>query len=268
VDPLDPLRLRRMLPARLRAGRRIEVLARVDSTNDALRRRLAEGRAGDGEVLAAEVQVGGRGRRARDWWSGPPGANLAVSVLLQPPPRPPEAVGVAAAVAAARALQPWTGEPLALRWPNDLLLGGRKLGGFLAEMPAAGSGPAAILGFGLNVHAAPPDEGLRTPAIGLDEAAGPGAPPRDRTRILALWLLGLDRELLRLERSGPASLEERFLAGLRRWAPRGVRPRDGGGPAGPLVEFSVSRGLTWGPEGARVTRPPGLVPPLEPLPPA
>ncbi|TAH36756.1 MAG: biotin--[acetyl-CoA-carboxylase] ligase [Planctomycetota bacterium] len=262
ADPLRAEELQRRLPARRALARRIEVLAECTSTSDALRERLAQDGSVDGLLLAAEHQTGGRGRRERDWWSGPPAANLAVSLAIAPT-RPPEALGLLAACALCAALAPWTAAPAAIKWPNDILIHGAKVAGLLAELPAA-QPPLAILGLGVNVHAAPPAGRAAYAATCLDAHA---RRPIARTDLLAHWLLQLERRLAVFDRSGPEPLEAEFLRRLRAWAPLGVRAHPPGTPAGPLLQFSVSRGLTWGTPDAPATRPLGLIPALEPLPP-
>lgn len=266
----DPLRVERLLarlPARRRLARRVEVAATCASTQDELRARLERDgiSACDGCLLAAEHQTGGRGRTARDWWSGPPCSNLAVTLGLAAPPHPPEALGLLAACALAAALRPWVGSAVAMRWPNDVLLAGRKVAGLLAELPAgAADAPScALLGVGVNVRAAPPPEALARGAAATSVVEHARRPVR-RGDLLALWLVHLERRLEAYEQAGPMELEGEFLALLRAWAPHGVRAA-GGGPAGPVLEFSVSRGLTWGPRDGAVTRPLGSIPALEPL---
>ena len=270
LDPLRPAELVRRLAARRRLAREVRILAACPSTSDLLKAALAETPPPpDGLLLAAESQTGGRGRRARDWWSGPPASNLAVSLLVDPPPHPGETLGLLAACALAAALRPWTEARIALKWPNDLLLDGAKIAGVLVEMPA-GAGKAAILGMGVNVHAAPPAAAAAGPVTCLADRS---ARLPDRTVILAAWLWEFEMRLARLAAEGPQRLEGEFLELLRAWAPHGVRMREASGSqspdvAGPVLEFSVSQGLTWGPKTAPITRPLGWIPALEPLPPA
>ena len=275
---LNRERLLRSLPLRRRLATRIEIVEECASTSDALRQRLDRDGAAAcaGLLLAAEHQSGGRGRSARDWWSGPPRSNLAVSLAVAPPPEPTVAGGLLAACALARALRPWTGATVALKWPNDLLLDGAKVAGVLAEAPARAGAetPCLLLGLGVNVLAAPPPEVAPYPTTALvEQAPGPAGGraerrrPPDRTALLASWLWELEKRLLRFERGGPRSLETEFLALLLRWAPGGVRAVGGDRPLpdGPLRDFSLEHGLTWGPESAPATCPLGWLPSLEAL---
>ncbi|RMH02279.1 MAG: biotin--[acetyl-CoA-carboxylase] ligase [Planctomycetota bacterium] len=257
-------RLRAALPAAGRILRRIEVLAACASTSDELRRRLSgdEAAAANGLVLVARTQTGGRGRRARDWWSGPPDTNLHLSLAL-PPPEPAEAGGLLAACAAAAAAEAAARRPAALKWPNDVLIAGRKVGGILSELPAASV--CLVIGIGLNVGAAPPAAAAAAPAACLAEFAGR---PLDPAAVLADLLAGLEERWCDYLDRGPDRLEEEFLLRLRRWAPFGVEAPDRPDlPRGPLLEFSVRRGLSWGGNEFRTTLAAGRLPALRPLPP-
>jgi BirA family biotin operon repressor/biotin-[acetyl-CoA-carboxylase] ligase len=122
-------------------------LAVADSTNQYALDQAREG-AADGLVVVADHQRAGRGRLGRTW-SAPPGASLLVSVLLRPelPPDDRHLVVMAAAVAMADAVAATTGVEAELKWPNDLLVGARKLAGILAEA----SGDAVVVGIGVNL---------------------------------------------------------------------------------------------------------------------
>jgi BirA family transcriptional regulator, biotin operon repressor / biotin---[acetyl-CoA-carboxylase] ligase len=129
----------------------VEVVEESPSTNGALAARAREG-APEGLVLVTEHQTAGRGRLDRTWVT-PPRAALTFSVLLRPAvddrrwPWLPLLTGVAV-VEAVRAAG---GPPCSLKWPNDVLAGGRKVAGLLAERVEGGGAPAAVLGIGLNV---------------------------------------------------------------------------------------------------------------------
>lgn len=96
-----------------------------------------------GSVVVADHQTAGRGRLARQW-EAPPGSALLASFVLEPHPLLSLAAGVAAAVAC--------GPDVRLKWPNDLMLRGRKLGGILVEVGAG----KAVVGIGINLTSAPP----------------------------------------------------------------------------------------------------------------
>ena len=141
----------------------------IDSTNlEALR--LRRGGAPAGTVVVADTQTAGRGRLGRRW-DDVPGRCLLMSVLLEAPARAPGMLTAAAALAAAEAVEGLAGVRVALKWPNDLLVDGRKLAGVLAEGPAGG--PPAV-GIGTNVNGAPanlPPE-LRGRATFISHEAG------------------------------------------------------------------------------------------------
>jgi BirA family biotin operon repressor/biotin-[acetyl-CoA-carboxylase] ligase len=161
----------------------IESFPSIDSTNRLVTDRAAGG-APEGLVVTAEVQTAGRGRLDRSW-EAEAGSALLVSVLVRPADLPVSRwflVGVAAGVAAREACQQVGGFVPDLKWPNDLLVGERKLAGILAEA----TGTAAVVGMGLNVHGAPPG------AAWADQAAGRRL---DRAALLAAWLRGFDRRL-------------------------------------------------------------------------
>lgn len=131
---------------------------RIDSTNEEARRLLREG-AEAGTVVWARTQDRGRGRRGRCWVS-PPG-NLYCSILLRPdcPPVQAAQLGFVAALALGDAVGPGLPDPGALRfkWPNDVLIGGRKCAGILLESEMGKEGRAAwvVIGIGVNIRSAP-----------------------------------------------------------------------------------------------------------------
>ncbi|MBI3525488.1 MAG: biotin--[acetyl-CoA-carboxylase] ligase [Betaproteobacteria bacterium] len=129
----------------------VDVVAECDSTNSRLLA-LAEAGAAAGSVLAAERQTAGRGRRGREWLSAS-GDSLTFSLLWRFPPRLPlSGLSLAVGVALARALDSLDIPGVALKWPNDVLLNGRKLAGVLIEMaPGARSG-AVVIGVGMNLR--------------------------------------------------------------------------------------------------------------------
>ena len=120
--------------------------------------RLAEDGAEEGMVVVAEVQTAGRGRFGRTWVS--PAGNLWVSVLLRPTVDSLRWLSVLAGVASARAIAATTGLDVTLKWPNDVRIEGRKVGGVLVESLLSGSDVRhAVIGIGINV--------------GLDTSANP-----------------------------------------------------------------------------------------------
>jgi len=131
----------------------VEVVRRVDSTNLELRRRLYAGTAGAGAVVLADEQASGRGRRGRSWHS-PPGLGLYVSLALRPAGAPetwPRSA-LAAAVAACEACRARCPPPgPTVKWPNDVVAGGRKLAGILVDTWGTPGDAWMVIGWGINV---------------------------------------------------------------------------------------------------------------------
>ena len=166
------------MPARRFAD--VRWFAELDSTNR-LAADLASAGAPDGVVVGADHQTAGRGRRGRTWDSRP-GASLLVSVILRPAPA---LVTLAAGVAAAEACEAVAGVVVGLKWPNDLLLDGAKLGGILSERV----GDAAVVGLGVNLAWAPAGAACLGPRRPLSGKLGAAA---DRDRLLDAYLAALD----------------------------------------------------------------------------
>ena len=141
-------------------GTRLECHGVIPSTNDRARRLLEElGPNAHGAVVIAKGQSAGRGRHGRVWES-PPGLCLALSAALWvefPPERLP-LLPLAGSLAVARALKNANGIEAALKWPNDVLCGGRKISGALLEARWSGDELAGlVLGFGVNLNQARED---------------------------------------------------------------------------------------------------------------
>ncbi len=138
-------------------GLRVEVCDAVDSTNALALRRAAAGEP-EGLAVAASSQTNGRGRMGRGFFS-PDGSGVYLSLLLRPRAGA-DVMGItaAAAVAACEAIEENTACAPAIKWVNDILIGGRKVCGILAEaraLPSAGGAGCAALGIGMNVYAPP-----------------------------------------------------------------------------------------------------------------
>lgn len=191
-DILSVGEVRERLPAS-RIGRQMVCLPETASTNaDAFR--LAEAGAEEGAVVIADAQTGGKGRRGRVW-SSPAGVNLYCSVVLRPAIMPHEAPQLTflSAVAVARAIEGTTALKPEIKWPNDVLIGGRKVAGLLNEMSAETDGiNFVILGIGVNLNMTsaqfPAD--IRTPATSLVLESGR---PVNRSQFAAVMLGELDR---------------------------------------------------------------------------
>jgi BirA family biotin operon repressor/biotin-[acetyl-CoA-carboxylase] ligase len=201
--PLDVGQVRRDLVGPGRALRRLDVVETTGSTNADL---LARHRAGEdigGTVLIAEHQSAGRGRQGRPW-STPARSQLALSVGVDAGGRPPSDWGwlpLLTGVAVADAVRATTGITPGLKWPNDILVGQRKLGGILAEVAS----PAAVVvvGLGLNVT--------------LTEAEAEEVAP-EATSLLMLGSTMLDRNALL------GSILAELSARIDRWRSAGGDP--------------------------------------------
>ena len=153
--------LDRLLPAEItrhlttaRFGRHLESFETIDSTNIHAARLAREG-APEGTLVLAERQTHGRGRLGRSWVS-PARVNLYASFVLRPHLSPVDApqLALAAAVAVVRALSPLAPGRVAIKWPNDCLLDGKKVAGILTEMDAeVDRVRAVVLGLGVNLNA-------------------------------------------------------------------------------------------------------------------
>jgi BirA family biotin operon repressor/biotin-[acetyl-CoA-carboxylase] ligase len=132
-------------------GRKVVYLASTPSTMDAARAE-AEAGAEEGLVVVAEEQTAGRGRFGRKWVS-PAGQNLYFTLLLRPDVARLRTLSMAAPLAVCRGLEATTPLHPQIKWPNDVLIGGRKLSGILIESEFAGQAPRyALVGIGLNVN--------------------------------------------------------------------------------------------------------------------
>ena len=178
--PLQPRALNRALPP---PWREVRVLDSIGSTNDYVAALARQGER-EGLVVVAEHQFLGRGRLDRNWAS-PPRAGLTFSVLLRPPVAPALRpwVPLLLAAAAAEALSARVDLDVTLKWPNDLQVDGRKVGGVLAEA----TGDAVVVGFGVNV-ANRRDELPRDDATSFALETGG---PVDRAPLLLAMLRGM-----------------------------------------------------------------------------
>ena len=151
-DPLAVDGLQRLLSTRT-LGRNLRVEARTASTND-IAKQLALDGAPDGTVVIADEQHQGRGRQGRSFAS-PAGVGIYMSLLLRPRvavSRLPQ-LTLVAGVAAAEAVEDIASVPVALKWPNDIMVRGKKAGGILTEsVLQADRPPVAVVGIGINVN--------------------------------------------------------------------------------------------------------------------
>ena len=194
VDPVVPLLVTPRLSAPL-AGP-LTWLPETGSTNEDLIA-LARDGAPEGTVIGTDIQTAGRGRRGRTWMAAR-GHGLLVSALLRPgiPPVDAGLLPVVAAVGAAEAL----GADARIVWPNDILIGGRKVAGILCEMSADQEGVAwAVVGIGINVRSAPAlDDARWSPGALADTGDAP-----TRANLLVRLLASLGDRYREWVRTGP-----------------------------------------------------------------
>jgi BirA family transcriptional regulator, biotin operon repressor / biotin---[acetyl-CoA-carboxylase] ligase len=199
-----------------RIGWRIHYFDEIDSTQEAARELAAEGTA-QGAVVIAERQRAGRGRMGRAWHS-PPGVNLYVTIIIRPPIEMPDVpcLSLVAGVAAAEALETEAPGIVALKWPNDVWLKGRKAGGIIAEAVTDARNQLAcvLLGIGLNLNLAAADipAELRDKATSVRIATGR---PCDRIELANSLFSRLDSRYMETLAHGFAAVRpawERFSA--------------------------------------------------------
>jgi BirA family biotin operon repressor/biotin-[acetyl-CoA-carboxylase] ligase len=217
-DQLSPARLQAVL-AQHPFVTRVIYQPRLGSTNDLAKAQATAG-APEGLLVIAEEQTSGRGRMARRWWA-PAGSALLTSLLFRPAMSPPESAQarhrhdtaghwsltqqlvMLCALAAADAITELTSLVVDLKWPNDLLIGGRKLAGLLAESTFRGDQlEAVVVGMGINVNTdfanAPP---FMVPATSLQLELGQ---PVHRLSLLMAYLDGIARRYAQFqEGQGP-----------------------------------------------------------------
>ncbi len=197
MEALTPEAIRRDLDTRF-LGRNVVCYDRVDSTN-AVSRQLAQEGAPEGTLVVAEEQTAGRGRHRRQWLA-PAGSSLLMSFVLRPSLAPEELplLLMASALAVAQAIEESTGLDIHFKWPNDIMLGGKKAGGILMETGVSGQGvDHAVIGIGLNVNldvATIPE--IAASATSISAALGKET---SRLRILRSLLESMEREYLLLQ---------------------------------------------------------------------
>ncbi|HJT78311.1 MAG TPA: biotin--[acetyl-CoA-carboxylase] ligase [Gemmataceae bacterium] len=141
------------LPTR-RLGRAVRVYERLESTSD-VAGALARDRANDGVIVLAREQTAGRGQYGRRW-ECPPGSGVLLSAVIFPPPplRRPALLTAWAAVSVCETVRGLTGMQAQIKWPNDVLVLGRKVCGILIEQSLAANGQphGTVVGVGVNVN--------------------------------------------------------------------------------------------------------------------
>lgn len=248
---LDAQRMGARLASEFAAPPAIDVLGVVGSTNDIARAHIESGRT-EPRAILAEAQTAGRGRRGRAW-SSPVAANIYMSYLDAIGGGLDDARGLSlvTGIAVAEAIEAASGVDVRLKWPNDLLVGDRKLGGILVELVLAGAGNAfGVLGIGVNVRV-PVHVGaaIDQPFIDLTEAAGGSIDRNDLAAAVVAHLhryaadfrsRGFDEELQQRWQARDPFLDRRVVARSELGELRGVaRGIDANGAL--VIETSTER---------------------------
>jgi len=200
-----------MLKARLKGslfGKHIHHYLKIDSTNR-VALELGYANEPEGAVVLAEEQTAGRGRAGRSWHSER-GAGIYVTLLLRPKISPVQAplLTMMAGLSARAAVQAQTGLTIDLKWPNDLMLGEKKLGGILTEMHAEPSQVRfVIVGIGINANQEKFPLELSPIATSLRALAGRSV---SRMELLVRLLREFETDYNRFLREGAASVTQRF----------------------------------------------------------
>lgn len=197
------------MTAPARPSRPVVRLPVVDSTQTVAFDLAAEG-AADRTVVVADHQSAGRGRRGR-FWTEAPGTSLLASILVRP--RAPlglwPAFSPMTAVAVAEALRRTSGLQTRLKWPNDVLAGGRKIAGILLESRGGTADPVLVIGVGINLaqREFAPELAGRATSVALKTGRAP-----ERDALLDVLLEEFDAWRARLEAEGFEPVRSRWLA--------------------------------------------------------
>lgn len=191
-----------------RFGQHVHAYDQVDTTQR-IAHELAQRGAAEGTIVISEEQTAGRGQLGRQWYN-PSRVNIAASVILRPdlPIRDASKLTLMAASAFARSLNR-EGIAATIKWPNDLLLNGKKIGGILTEMQTEGDRiQAVILGFGFNVNGETIPEELLHRATSLKRETGI---VHRRSELLARLLEDLESEYELFLETGFRPIQEHWL---------------------------------------------------------
>lgn len=184
-------------------GRHVIYFPQLGSTMDAARQATREG-APEGTLVITEEQTTGRGRRGRTWFSLQGG--LAFSVVLYPPLSQLPYLVMIASLAVVRSIEALTSLHAGIKWPNDILINGKKVCGILIESALKGNGVEfSIIGIGLNVNGAPPV--LQPPAIPATTLATETGKDVSRLKLLSS-VLGEIEQLYLAARAGRSPFHE------------------------------------------------------------
>ncbi len=186
-------------------GKRVLYYPSVTSTNEVAKQQ-AQQRAEEGTVVIADEQTAGKGRLKRNWLT--PGGNIALSVILHPELSALPSMIMLASLAVVRAIEAAAGLKSAIKWPNDVLINGKKVCGILIENDLRGDTVNySVIGIGINVDLKGGDfPGIQFPVTGLSAELGKEVSRRDVIRCL---LVEMERLYLALSSGGPVYEEWR-----------------------------------------------------------
>lgn len=198
-------------------GEKLFVYEEVDSTNDVLRELIGDGMAEDGTVVVSDSQTAGRGRLGRKWFS-PAGRNLYLSALFCPE-IPPQKSSVFTFLASCALVEVFSGYGISatIKWPNDILVDGKKISGVLTELGTSdGSVDYLVIGIGINlnlpeefIHREMEDISEKTTSLSIllrEEVS--------RERFCAELVMALDRLYREFRRSGTQAIVDMWV---NRW---------------------------------------------------
>ena len=232
-------------------GRRVFVFRRIDSTNtQALR--LVDRTDLDGVVLLADEQIGGRGQHGRSWFAEPR-SGVLLSVLLMPPPSlaRPVVMTALASVAVCQLVHARTGQVPRIKWPNDVLVDGRKICGILIEQARHGDRAAVVVGLGLNV--AQTEAALATAGLpGATSLSACGDLTAERDAVARHLLHLLDERYAQLLAGNLADLESAWVAGLGLLGEQVAIDCHDGAHRGRLIEATFAGLTLLQPDGDRL----------------
>ena len=211
-DSPDRLSPGELMDPNRQVGKALVCLDTVDSTNNEVKRRAVDA-VPDGLAVVAAQQTGGRGRRGRTFVSPPGGLYLSALLRPQCPLEQVSALTAWSAVAVCNAIQQVCGVRPGIKWPNDVILDGRKLCGILTELELEGETAAlryVVVGIGVNLSQTEADFGPEVAPVAISLAQALGAAPR-RAEVAAALLDALDK----LDRDFPGQWDnwlERYRA--------------------------------------------------------
>ena len=196
------------------AGQDIVYFKEIDSTNRYAKKLAGQG-AAHGTMVLADTQTAGRGRRGHSWIS-PAGSSISMTLILRPdvPPAQVAKISLLTALATANAIRRVTGLDVRIKWPNDIVAGGRKVCGMLMEMDATPEKVASVVaGVGINVHQTQFPEEIAHSASSLDLLAGRRISRADIVRAFLqefeqAWVLG-DEAMMRAYCARSATIGQR-----------------------------------------------------------